>query len=99
MSLLLGAGALDAARADLDAGRLSLLGLRDLDLEDAVLEVGRHLAGVDPVGQAERAREASEGPLDAVEALALRLVLGLALTRDGENAVLDLDLDVALLHP
>ena len=76
--------------------RLALLGLRDADLEDAVVELGRHGARVDALGERQRAGEAAEGPLDAVVALLALLVLGLALARDGEDVVLELDGDVLL---
>src|SRR3954464_11403075 len=91
--------ALDGALAtDGDLARLALLGLRDPDLEHAAVEPGGHRLGVDPLRQRQRAREAAEGALHAVEALVAVLVLGLALARDGERAVLELDVDVVLAH-
>src|SRR5437773_6705603 len=98
MSLLLRAGALDRPLADLHPGRLGLGGLRNPDLENAVLELRVHLPGVDPLREGERTREAAERPLDAVITLALLLGLGLALARNREHVVLDLDVDVILGH-
>src|SRR3954470_11332426 len=93
---LLGRGAVDAAGADRDPMRLALLRLRDPDLEDAVAELGVDRVGVDALGQAQRPREAAESPLDPVIAVGLLLVLGPALTGDGEDVVVDLDVDVVL---
>src|SRR5215204_4341386 len=73
--LSLGSASLDRAAADLDAGRLRLLGLRDTDLEHALVEAGLHIGRLRALGQRQRAREASEGPLDAMVALALFLAL------------------------
>src|SRR5439155_21648386 len=53
---------------------------------------------VDALGQRERAGEGAGGPLHAVVALLALLVLGLALTGDREDVVLQLDLDVILAH-
>src|SRR5581483_5234562 len=89
--LLLLRGAVDGAGADLDPVGLALLGLRDADLEDPLVEVGADLLGVDLLRQRHRSREAAERALDTVEAVRPLLVLGLALPGDGENAVLDLD--------
>src|SRR5687768_2425391 len=61
--------------ADRDPMRLALLGLRDPDLQHAVLELGRDAVGVDPVGQAQRAREAAERTLDAVPTALTLLML------------------------
>ena len=57
------------AAADRDPARLALLGLRDADLEDAVVEARGHGLGVDALGQRQRAGEGAERALDAVEAL------------------------------
>src|SRR5512132_2502646 len=80
----------------LDPAWLALLRLRDPHLEHAVLEPRRDGVGVDAVRQGERAVETAERALDAVPPALLRLVLGLALARDREVAVLDLDVHVAL---
>jgi hypothetical protein len=88
----LGLGALDGRRRvadrDRDAARLALLGLRDVDLEDAVVEVGLDGVGVDTLREGQAAREAAERALDAVVALVLVRALGLALARDGERRIL-----------
>src|SRR5215207_6263076 len=97
--LSLGSASLDRAAADLDAGRLRLLGLRDTDLEHALVEAGLHIGRLRALGQRQRAREASEGPLDAMVALALFLALATPLAGEREHAVLDLDVDVLLAHP
>src|SRR3954454_6481413 len=92
-----GLAALDgllAAVGDGDPARLALLGLRDADLEHPAVEARRHGVGVDALGQRQRAGEGAERALHPVEALLALLVLGLALTRDGQRAVLELDLDV-----
>src|SRR5215204_748593 len=83
---------------DRDLARLALLGLRDADLEHATVEVGGDRLGVGALRQRQRAREGAERALHAVEALLLVLVLGLALARDGERAVLELDVHVLLGH-
>src|SRR4051812_28052672 len=95
-----GLAALDGrlAAADLDghAARLALLGLGGAYLEHALVKGGGDAVGVDAFGQGERAAELAERALQAVEALALVLVLGLALAGDGEDAVLELDAHVLL---
>src|SRR5687768_15987625 len=83
---------------DGDAARRALLGLGDPDLEHAVGELRGDRLGVDALRQRERPAEAAERALDAVEALALGLVVGLALTRDGQDGVLELDAHVLLRH-
>src|SRR4051812_49404584 len=72
---------LDGLRGDRDLARLGLLGLRDPDLEHAMLERGLDGLGVDALGQRQRARERAERALHAVIAVLAGLVLGLALTR------------------
>src|SRR5215218_1574463 len=83
-----------ATLGDRDAARLALLGLGDADLEHAAIEARLDGVGVDALGQGQRPRERAEGTLHAVEAHLARLVLRLALARDGQRAVLELDLDV-----
>src|SRR4029079_3853500 len=85
---LLALDGLLAAGADLDAARLLLLGLRDAYLEHAAGEVRGDGLGIDALREGQRPREGAERPLDAVVALGLGLVLGLALARDGQRAVL-----------
>src|SRR5436190_20550637 len=52
-----------------------------------------------PVGKRQRPRETAARALYAVVALLAVLVLGLALAGDREDVVLELDVDVLLLHP
>src|SRR6186997_1312848 len=85
-------------RRALDPGRLALRRLRHPHLEHALVEAGADAFGLDALRQLQRAAETSVGALNAVEALALLLVLGLALTGHRKHAVLDLDLDVVALH-
>src|SRR3954464_5548512 len=85
---------LAAADADRDLARLALRGLRDADLEHAAVEAGLDGLGVHALGERERPREGAERALDAVVALLRGLVLGLALARHREHAVLDLDVHV-----
>src|SRR5437763_181897 len=96
-------GALDRVRlvADLDrdAARLALLGLRDPHLQDAAVEARLDRVGVDALGQRQRAAERAVRALDAEVALLLLLLLGLALTGDREDVVLDLDVHVLLGEP
>src|SRR3954454_18074253 len=87
-----------AVPRNLDPARLALLGLRDRHLEDAVVEGGPDLVGIDTVGQRQRAAELAERALEPEEALFLALVLCLPLARDRQRAVVELDRDVLLLH-
>src|SRR6266540_2943317 len=73
---------------DRDPARLALLRLRDANLEDAVAERRRDPVGIHAVRQRERAAEAAERALDAVPTALALLMLGLALARDRERAVL-----------
>jgi hypothetical protein len=68
------------------------------DLEHALVEGRGDRLGIDALGQGQRAGEGPERALDAVEALLALLVLGLALARDGEHRVFELDADVFLGH-
>src|SRR5438034_9499983 len=52
-----------------------------------------------PIGKRQRPRETAARALYAVVALLAVLVLGLALAGDREDVVLELDVDVLLLHP
>ena len=67
-----------------------------MNLEHAAVEAGLDRFGVDAVWQSQRTREGAVGPLDAVEAFLALLVLAIALTRDREDIVLELDVDVFL---
>src|ERR671929_1230761 len=100
--LLLARRALDRglrAEADLDPARLRLLGLRDVDLEHAVLVLGADRALVGALRQADRARERAEAALEPVEALARDLLGALALAAHGQRVVLELDRDLVLRDP
>src|SRR5215207_7373263 len=85
-----------AGAGDRYTARLALLGLRDPDLEHAVAEGRLDPVRVHAVRERQRAAEAAERALDAIPALLALLVLGPALARDGERAVLHLDVHVAL---
>src|SRR3954468_7454438 len=87
-----------AADADRDLARLALLGLRDVHLAHAAVEARRHGLGIHALGQRQRAREGAERALDAVIAVLVLGLLGLALAGDRQDAVLDLDVDVGLRH-
>src|SRR5688572_3397805 len=73
------------AHADLHSARLALLRLGDPHLENALVERRADGVGVDALRQRQRAREAPEGPLDAIPAALVGLVLGAALARQGER--------------
>src|SRR6185295_15448390 len=81
-------------RRDLDLARLELLGLGDIQAQDAVLERGGRLVRLEAVRQSHRAAEAAPPDLleDVAALLGGSLVRGLA--RDGHRAVLDRDVDV-----
>src|SRR3982075_3528233 len=97
---LLGRAALDGRRAvadlDLQLAGLALLGLGDADLEDALVERGGDRVAVDALGHRQGAAERAGGALEAGEALAALLVLGLALARQRQDVVLERQLDVVL---
>src|SRR5205085_10990339 len=84
------------ATADLDPARLRLLGLRDVDLEHAVLVLGADRALVGALRQTDRAGERAEPALVAVEALARDLLGALALAAHGQRVFLELDGDLVL---
>src|SRR5216684_580223 len=86
------------ADIDLDLLRLRFLELRDLDLEDAVTVLRGDGVRVDSTRQRERPREGAIRPLDAV-VVAVFLLLELAFAADGEQAILEADLQIAFLHP
>src|SRR5579864_2206991 len=83
-----------AANIHLDLLRLGFGLLGEVDLQHTLVIVGSHLPGVDGTGQRERAGEASVLPLDATEVLLLLFLLDLALTMDGESAVLYANINV-----
>src|SRR4029077_21042516 len=84
-------------RHDRDATWLGLFGLLDMDFEDAVGVVRRRLAVARTLGQGNRARELSKGPLVAEEASVVDLR---ALTRaaDRQSAVFEVDSDLLLRY-
>jgi hypothetical protein len=82
--------------ADLDLLRLLHLGLRDPDLEDAVLDVRVHLRLVGAGRQPDRAAEGAEAALEPIAVLVRRLGRLLALRRDGQRVVVQLDRDLVL---
>src|SRR5215212_4961583 len=84
--LLVGSLAMAVAqRRDPDLARLDLLGLRDLEAEDAVLERGVRLVRLEPVREGDGAAEASPADLleDVAALLGLALLGGPAGDRDG----------------
>src|SRR5215831_10614460 len=72
--------------------------LGDRDLEDAVLEGGGDIIGLDPVGKGQRALESAIGPLGPMQdvslAFLLLLVFGLLHALDRELVVAHSDVDV-----
>src|SRR5437763_13307505 len=101
----LGLGALNGVRRgavahrDGDLARLALLRLGNADLEDAPIERGLDGAGVDALGEGQRAVERTGRALDAVVAVVALLVLAPALAGHSEHVVLELDVDVILGEP
>src|SRR5579883_1145458 len=87
----------EGVSCDLDFVRLGLLGLGQMQLQDAVAHRGAHLGGL----ALRRQREgAVKGPARRLAALPAVLLLGrLALSRDDQGVVLDLYLHVLLLEP
>ena len=82
-------------------GNIDLLGLRlllfgQVHLEHAVLHPGGNLLRIDRGGQSEGAMERSVGTFDPVVILLLDLLLELAISAQGEDTFLDLDVDVVL---
>jgi hypothetical protein len=75
---------------------LLLFGFGNPDLQHAAIDMRLHHGGVNSIGQRERPREAAEGALEPVVPLALLVVLGLTLAREGEHPVLELDVDVVV---
>src|SRR4051794_40555538 len=92
-SLSRGRGALDRGRGrgalDLDLLGLHLLGLRNGDLEHAVVVGGLDRVLAHALRQADRAGERAEAALEPVVALLRDLLAPLALGADRERAVLD----------
>jgi len=70
-----------------------------VDLEHAVEVVRSDGVLLDALGQSDRAREAAEAPLVAIEAVVLALLRALALAADGQRAVVVLDGDLVLGDP
>src|SRR5690606_30070461 len=80
---------------DFDAPGPGFLTLRQVNREDAVLELCRRLVQLHVLRQDERATERAVAALVTVGRGAFRA----ALTADGEQIALELDLDVLGLHP
>src|SRR3989304_7227920 len=90
--------AFDHAAADLDRLRPPCLRLRQVQLEDAVLEVRGRLLGVERGGEGEGAGEHSVAGLPPQPVLVLLPGLLLRLAPDGDGVTVDLDLDVVRLQ-
>src|SRR5207245_3333238 len=75
----------------------ALLGLGDSHLENTVGEARLDAFRIDPFRQRERARKRPPGALEPLVAVMLRPMLWLALARDREHVVLELDVDGVLL--
>src|SRR6266545_3980223 len=63
--------------------------LRDHHLEDAVLVGGPHILGLDALGQRDPGQQGAVGPLEAVEVVALGLLLEPALSLDRQGSVVE----------
>src|SRR5262245_30586387 len=83
---------------DRDLLRLRGLGLWQRHLEHAVLVRGPDLLRVHRLGQRERPDESPVIALRPVDVAAVELLLALLLAANGQDAVLDLELDVLLVH-
>src|SRR5450830_372184 len=81
-----------------DQLRLRRRRLWQVDAQDALLELRPHLLGVDVGRHREAADELPVLTLHLVEALALLFLLLSALAFDREHAVLEMNLDLLLLH-
>src|SRR5215203_6003858 len=88
-----------AAGVDLDALGLGLFGLGDQDAQHPVLHRSLNLVRHDLGGQGDRAAESAGGALDSVVLLLRGLAGELALALDGQQAVLQGDLQVVELDP
>src|ERR1700751_5111609 len=87
-----------ATNVDLDLLRLGFSFLRQLDLQDALVIVGRDVLSLNCVGQSEGAGEAAILPLDTAIGFFLLIFLELSLAVHGEGVVLDADIDVLLVN-
>src|SRR5208337_2517128 len=94
---LLALDALLAAYTDLDLLGLGFGPLRQPDVQHAIVIAGVDVFGVDCVRQRERADKAAIAALDATEVLFLLFLLELALARNAQSVVLDLDVKVFLV--
>src|SRR5215203_939013 len=88
-----------AAGGDLDALGLGLFGLGDQDAQHPVLHRSLNLVRHDLGGQGDRAAESAGGALDSVVLLLRGLAGELALALDGQQTVLQGDLQVVELDP
>jgi hypothetical protein len=73
-------------------------GLREMNLQGAVFELGFDFVRLGALGQEEGSFEAAVGPLDAVVAAVLFFFLEFALAGDAEGAVFDDHVDVFFFH-
>ena len=85
--------------ADLDPAGLRLLGLRDVDLDCPVAVVGPDAVLARAVRHPDGAAERAEPALEADEAVLDPLLLAVALRRDGQRVVVELDRNVLLGDP
>ena len=85
-----------AANVDFDLFRLGFGFLRQLDLQHALVIVGRGVLGVNCVRQSEGAGEAAILPLYTAIVLFLLVFLELALAMHGHRVVLDADINIFL---
>src|ERR1700739_1860211 len=81
---------------DFDLLRLGLFSLRQHNLQDAILISGFHFVAVDAGRQRDATLEATEETFVSVPFLTLLLLL-LPLSRNGQNAVMERQVDVLLL--
>jgi len=81
-------------RLDLDLARLGGLFLREGHGQDAVLELGAHIVGIEALGYGEAAGKSAVAAFDAMEAFVLLFLFELSVTGDGEGLVFDVDVDV-----
>src|SRR5215217_1343487 len=88
-----------AAGGDLDALGLGLFGLGDQDAQHPVLHRSLDLVRHDLGGQGDRAAEGAGGALDPVELLLGGVIGEVPLALDGQQAVLEGDLEVVELDP
>src|SRR5580658_6990913 len=87
-----------AADVDLDLLGLGFRLLRQSDLQDPLVIVGRNLFRIHGRGQSEGASEAAILPLDATVVLFFLILFELALAVHSQSVVLDADIDILLVN-